>query len=125
MISTFAKVTSTPSNIVEINSTFLANSAALGVLYALMYLDLHGNIDLSKSLYFPTSRSVSTRGMRLEISRGSYALLSYDIEGTGVLQDRNMPARATILHVTGHHIGILINQSCYHNIKNFTSASSY
>ena len=103
MVYTSAETISPDSNAVQISSSFIGNSEAKGVLYAFMYTD--NGVDFSKSLYFPVSRQLATDGVTIEIPRGSYRVLSYDIESNIHLQRKGPPADADVLLVNGLHFG--------------------
>ena len=106
MVKTSAETIPPDSNAVQISSSFIGNSEAKGVLYVFMYTDNNNvSVDFSKSLYFPVSRQLATDGVTIEIPRGSYRVLSYDIESNNCLQSKGLPADADVLLVNGHHFG--------------------
>ena len=106
VVYTSAETISPDSNAVQVISSFIENSEAKGVLYVFMYTDNNNvSVDFSRSLYFPVSRLLATDGITIAIPRGSYRVLSYDIESNNHLQRKGPPADADALLVNGHHFG--------------------
>ena len=106
MGNTSVEIISPDYNAVQVISSFIENSEAKGVLYVFMYTDINNvSVDFSKSLYFPVSRLLATDGVTIAIPRGSYRVLSYDIESNNHLQRKGPPADAHALLVNGHHFG--------------------
>ena len=106
MVNTSAEVIPPDYNAVQISSSFIGNSEAKGVLYVFMYTDnINVSVDFSKSIYFPVSRQLATDGVTIEIPRGSYRVLSYDIESNNRLQSKGLPADTDVLLVNGLHFG--------------------
>ena len=96
LIETFDVINTTVEPIdrerVYLMSFFLQNSAAGGVLYVFIYIDEQGNVNYSKSIYYPVCREEATSGVDKTVPNGTYRLLSFDIEVNYALRMDSSPA---------------------------------
>ena len=77
---------------VYLMSFFLQNSAVGGVLYVFIYIDEQGNVNFSKSIYYPVCREEAISGVDKIVPNGTYRLLSFDIEENYALRMDSSPA---------------------------------
>ena len=92
-------------NSVKLQSSFVGETNALGVLYALMYIR-NGTVDCLKSSYFPVKKEEAQNGVVIDgITTGSYVVLAYDIEYNGYLQNNGLPSDTDKIQLNGFHTG--------------------
>ena len=94
---------SNENNLINLHSVFVENTNALGVLYALMYINEDNPIvNFSRSLYFPTMKELAEIGITMdEISGGTYYVLAYDIEHNGYIQPMGWPSTRNMALIDG------------------------
>ena len=92
------------SSYLLLKTSFVNNSSAQGVLYAFMYLN-DGIIDFSKSRYLPVKRFEAELGINVtdvEIFKGLYRILSFEIEKNFEIQGDGSPADVTYINSTSN-----------------------
>ena len=88
------------NNTIGIQSSFILNSSADGVLYALLYCN-NGTYDFLKSLFYPVMKNMSLEGTRLPAYRGMYNVLAYDIDSNGSIQSSGFPSTSDMADIEG------------------------
>ena len=80
------------SNTVLLNTTFVAGSAAKGVLYTFVYIDDNNVIDFTRSVYYLESKLNAVKGTYHTVLDGTYRILSFDIESNYSIQSQGYAA---------------------------------
>ncbi len=97
VVDTIATSTKFNPNFIFIKSNFVNNSKVRGVLYAFICIE-HNSINFLKSSYVPVSRELALRGMELKKNKGTYYILSYDIEENFMIQS-NEPSDVDMITI--------------------------
>ena len=88
------------SNEAIIQSSFISNSKASGVLAVFLLIEEHIT-EYSKSFYYTIMKDVAERGTAVSLNAGSYRVLTYDIEHGGVIQASGPPSTSEMITIEG------------------------
>ena len=75
-------VSSPQANTISLSASYVENSLALGVLFVLI---LANGVGGNQPIYLVLGRERSNQIMQGSITRGSYTVLAFDVEGDGSL----------------------------------------
>ena len=89
-------------NTVTLSASYIENSPAMGVVFALLFTDDGGSVNFAKSVYLVLDRMESDQFMQGNISEGDYTVLAFDVEGNGRLEvGQSSPAAVGSVVVSG------------------------
>ena len=95
-------VTNTEANIVTLQATYVENSPAVGVVFALLYNDRGGSVSFINSVYLVLDRVGPDSSVRGNLSQGHYAVVAFEVQRNGRLQiGRTLPASVASVIVYG------------------------
>ena len=76
-------VDSPAPNAVSLTASYLENSPAMGVVFALLFTDDAGSVNFTKSLYLVLDNVESSGFIHNNVTRGEYSVVAFDLEEDG------------------------------------------
>ena len=92
-------VSSSQANTISLSASYVENSPAQGILFVLILANGVGDIESNQPIYLVLDREES---QQVNVTRGSYTVLGFDVEGDGALAlGSSSPAAVGIIMVHG------------------------
>ena len=92
-------VDSPAPNAVTLNASYLENSPAMGVVFVLLLTDGAGSVNFTRSLYLVLDKAESSNFEQMNVSRGGYIVVAFDVESDGRPEDS--PAVQAAVTISG------------------------
>ena len=89
-------------NTVTLSASYVEDSPAMGIMFALLFVDDDGGVNFTNSVYLVLDREESNQFTQGNISQGDYTVLAFDVEGNGRLElGQSSPAAVGNVTVSG------------------------